>query len=290
LKVLLVSYRREDLLRRCVTQLESYFSTSDLLVVDNHSEESPAIADFCVARGIDIIRNDTNEGFAKAVNAGMRRLGSADPWVLLINPDTEVLIDPRQLTRFTTEKCACITAFNAAGSHPWDCERPIPNPWRSAWEDADLGWIRLPQPFGSRYRTFSDRHRGYLVGCFLIVSTQAWEKIGPFDERFWLYSEETDWCLRAHHLGLDCTVVPVMGYRHEAAQSVVGDAEAEARSAAALRTSRRLFIEKHWGTGGLRSYLMMERTLTAARIVLGSIRRTARGSLQNPDQQSGHLA
>ncbi|WP_220096748.1 glycosyltransferase [Mycolicibacterium sarraceniae] len=259
MKVLIVAYRREDLLRRCVDQLRSYFALSDLLIVDNRSEESQSIADYCLSMDIAIIRNEHNEGFAKAVNIGMRHLSDSgdDPWVFLLNPDTELLVDPNELVRFSTASSACLTTFDAAAKSPWDSEKPIPNPWRAAWEDSGLGRLRLPQPLGSRYRSFSQNHKGYLVGCFLLVSTAAWQRVGPFDERFWLYSEETDWCLRAYKEGMDCQVIPVLGYRHYARQASLGDPAVEVRSMNAYRKSRKLFIEKYWGGLGIRSYELL---------------------------------
>lgn len=271
MKVLIVTYRRPDLLKSCVSHLERYFAMSDLLVIDNHSEDSAAIFQYCASAGISITCNDENEGFAKAVNIGMRLIqeSSGDSWVLLLNPDADVLTDPRHLTGFAQPTTACITTFNAAAEHPWDCERPIPNPWRAAWEDSGFGRFRLPQPLGSRYRSFRTHRNGYLVGCYLLVATAAWQRVGPFDERFWLYSEEADWCLRAHQAGLDCLVAPILGYRHEAGQTSKGSSASELKASGAYWESRALFLDKHWGRVGTGTY----RTALAG---LGGLRRLLR--------------
>lgn len=279
MKVLIVTYRRADLLKRSIAELCTYFSAADLLVVDNRSDESDAISEYCSATGIAVLRNATNEGFARAVNRGMRQLISEGAtWVLLINTDAELLIDPKDIIRSAGSRWACVTTFDGAATLPWDCEKPIPNPWRAAWEDAGLGRVRIPQPLGSRYRRFSDRHRGYLVGCFLVVSTAAWERIGEFDERFWLYSEETDWCRRAYAAGMDCKVIPVIGYRHEARQASVGSAVAVHQANAAYRNSRILFLEKHWGPAGTYAYRIFLASLADLRKIAASARRLGRGS------------
>lgn len=274
MKVLIVTYRRPDLLESCVAHLERYFAMSDLLVIDNHSEDSAAIFQFCTTAGIAMIRNDENEGFAKAVNKGMRLIqeSSGDPWVLLLNPDADVLTDPRDLTGFAQPNTACITTFNAAAEHPWDCEKPIPNPWRAAWEDSGFGRFRLPQPLGSRYRSFRKHRNGYLVGCYLLVATTAWQQVGPFDERFWLYSEEADWCLRVHQAGLDCVVAPILGYQHEAGQTSKGSSASERQASDAYWESRALFLDKHWGRVGTGAY----RTALAGLSGLGRILRASR--------------
>lgn len=275
MKVLIVTYRRADLLRRCVSQLGAHFLLSDLLVVDNDSPESDVIAAYCAENGIGLIRNDSNEGFAKAVNVGMRRLVDRDDhsWVLLLNADTELLVDPHDLIRSASPKWAAITSFDASAHSPWDSEKPFPNPWRAAWEDSGFGRLRLPQPLGSRFRTFSSSHKGYLVGCFLLVSTAAWRRIGPFDERFWLYSEEVDWCLRAYQAGMECAVIPVLGYRHLARQSAAGSSVDIQNSEAAYRNSRILFIEKHWGPTGVRLYAGLVSMLVGLRRSTRIVRR-----------------
>lgn len=259
MKVLIVTYRRPDLLTSCVSHLESYFPMSDLLVVDNKSEDSPEIIEYCMASGIAIEPNAENEGFAKAVNIGMERLlqQSPDRWVLLLNPDAEVLTDPKAVAESAGTRTACMTTFNAADAYLWDCEKPIPNPWRAAWEDSGFGSIRLPQPLGSRYRFLNKRHRGYLVGCYLLIATAAWQRIGPFDERFWLYSEEADWCLRAYRSEMECTVVPVVGYRHHAGQTTQGDSASERQASLAYWNSRKLLLDKHWGRTGTYAYRIL---------------------------------
>lgn len=275
----MVTYRRPDLVERCIASIGRYVDTSDLLIVDNKSEDSSEIAELCAARDIAIIQNVDNAGFAKAVNIGMRRIMAQSPpnsWVLLLNPDAEVLCDPRRLPEYADPNTACITTFNAAEPAPWDCEKPIPNPWRAAVDDAGLGWLRLPQPFGSRYRSYSPNHKGYLVGCFLAISTAAWTRIGEFDEGFWLYSEETDWCLRAHQEGLTCRVVPILGHKHEAGQTTQGSSDAESLAQNAYHKSRRFFIEKHWGRMGLIVYTSTCHTLDSARRAVRSSRRNIR--------------
>lgn len=283
MKVLIVAYRRPELLERALAQLNPYFAMSDILVVDNHSRDSAAIAEICAAKRVPILRNDCNEGFAKAVNQGMRYLVAQRPddWVLLLNPDAELLVDPRLMTGFASDRCACIAALDTSAPRPWDSAKPIPNPWRAAWEDAGFGRIRLPQPLGSRYRTSPKVVRGYLVGCYLAISTAAWNRIGEFDERFWLYSEEVDWCLRARQAGMTCELVPLAGYRHEAGQSAAGSNTDIARAQSAYRESRLAFIKKHWGTGGVTTY---KRTVMALNTIRRGIRagRTAAERLRGP--------
>jgi GT2 family glycosyltransferase len=83
-----------------------------------------------------------------------------------------------------------------------------------------------------------------VVGAFLCARAEAIASIGPMDERFFLYSEEIDWCLRAHQAGWDVRHLPAMTVTHHAGRRDRGDLMAQ------LAYSRSLFARKHHGALG----------------------------------------
>ncbi len=84
----------------------------------------------------------------------------------------------------------------------------------------------------------------WVVGAFLCARAEAVASIGPMDERFFLYSEEIDWCLRAHQRGWDIRHLPAMTVTHHAGRRDRGDLMAQ------LAHSRSLFAAKHHGKLG----------------------------------------
>ncbi len=84
----------------------------------------------------------------------------------------------------------------------------------------------------------------WVVGSFLCARAEAVEEIGPMDERFFLYSEEIDWCLRARNAGWDIRHLPRMTVTHHAGRRDRGDLMAQ------LAHSRSLFAAKHHGRLG----------------------------------------
>ncbi len=84
-----------------------------------------------------------------------------------------------------------------------------------------------------------------LSGALIAFRRDAWTKIGPFDEAFRLYFEETDWLLRLRAAGLDSRFVPGAHAVHLYAQSSVREPSATAWFAAA----ERIFRRRHLGAG-----------------------------------------
>jgi hypothetical protein len=56
----------------------------------------------------------------------------------------------------------------------------------------------------------------FAIGTALLASRQVWERVGLIDESFFLYYEETDWCVRARRLGIPSVAVPASCVWHEA--------------------------------------------------------------------------
>ena len=92
----------------------------------------------------------------------------------------------------------------------------------------------------------------WLVGAFLIARREAIADVGPLDERFFLYSEEIDWCRRFGQAGWGVAHLPVIEVTHHAGRRWRGDMMAQ------LTHSRMLFARKHYGRGralGIRAAL-----------------------------------
>ena len=115
-----------------------------------------------------------------------------------------------------------------------------------------------------------------MVGAFLCARAEAIASVGPMDERFFLYSEEIDWCLRARQAGWDVRHLPVMTVTHHAGRRDRGDLMAQ------LAHSRSLFARKHhgcFGALGIHAALALGHLLRiAARLPLAPFKSSARGA------------
>ena len=120
--------------------------------------------------------------------------------------------------------------------------RRFPTPARDFGEAIGAAGGRLERSGArQRLRRLHDRAvRDWLVGAFLIARREAVAQVGPLDERFFLYAEETDWCLRFRAAGWDVRHLPLMTITHHEGDSTRPEAVAQ------LGHSRRRYAYKHF--------------------------------------------
>ena len=188
LAIVIVSFNCRKNLRQCLASLP----TAHIVVVDNASTDGGAAMAHIV--------NDTNRGFAAACNQAIS--ATTEPFLLLLNPDT---VNPpvQQLLDFmeaNPDVGACgPRIINPDGSAQVSCRR-FPTWWRMAL--AELGLRRF------YYVAHPGRDVEQLMGSCLMLRHAAVEQVGLFDERFFLYFEEVDLCLRLRQAGWHVAYVP----------------------------------------------------------------------------------
>jgi N-acetylglucosaminyl-diphospho-decaprenol L-rhamnosyltransferase len=186
-----------------------------------------------------------NRGFAAGNNAGIAV--ARGRYVLLLNPDVEVLAGGfdelvAALDSRPDVGIASVIQRGDDGELQYSMRR-FPSPARDLGESLFAShWpvLRSQQELvldGELYRR--ETSADWVVGAFMCVSSEALASIGPLDERFFVYSEEIDLCLRAHEAGWDVRHLPVMTVNHHAGRRDRGDLMAQ------LAHSRSLFAEKH---------------------------------------------
>ncbi|MET0558389.1 MAG: glycosyltransferase family 2 protein [Solirubrobacterales bacterium] len=230
---------------------------AEWIVADSESTDGTPDAIECEFDDVEVLRV-ANRGFAAGNNAGIAR--AQGRYVLLLNPDVEVLEGSFAdlLAALDSRPDVGIASVPQRGS---DGElqfsmRRFPSPARDLGES--LFAARWPV-FRSLQELDLDRDRygressaDWVVGAFLCARAEAVASIGPMDDRFFLYSEEIDWCLRARQAGWDVRHLPVMTVTHHAGRRDRGDLMAQ------LAHSRTLFAKKHYGRGrelGIRAAL-----------------------------------
>ena len=234
--VVVVAFGASDLLRQTLEPIAGL----PLVVIDNSSLS--AVKAVCDELRIPYVDAGANLGFAAGANLGVRELwsrhGPVD--VLLLNPDA-VLAEADVHTLHTALHDGPSTAAVApalSGAHgPQRPCWPFPAPGRM-WREA-FGLL------GAR-RDDAD----WLVGAALLLSARAIEEIGPFDERFFLYGEETDWQRRAVLAGWAVRLVPEVTVDH-----VGGGTSGDPRRREALfHAGQETYIRKWAGPVGWQSY------------------------------------
>jgi glycosyltransferase involved in cell wall biosynthesis len=249
--IVIVSYRRADLLRQCLESAAATLPASAVHVWDNRSDgtdEIRALAEQFV--DVDWHFCDENLGFAAAVNRLAER--SSGSTFLLLNPDAQLIGDLsgcRTLLATDTAVAAAAPLIAEAGDDQgWSNAHREPSLLRQitsyAGVDARVGHHpRLSLTYGERPSAVD----GYLTGACLLISRAAWERVGPFDERYFLYGEEADWQRRARNRGYRIELVDEPGVVHSAGGTVSDDPAAARMSLDRLNAARRRYLADHHG-------------------------------------------
>jgi hypothetical protein len=86
------------------------------------------------------------------------------------------------------------------------------------------------------------REVDFVTGCFLLIRRELWDRLGGFDERFFMYAEEADLCWRARLIGARPLFTPDATIIHHGG----GSETARASKIEKLFAGRATFIDKHW--------------------------------------------
>ena len=201
--ILIVNFRSAQLIGRTVAVAREFAGEeARLIVVDNSPGDGSSEIIRSASPGATVITNPVNRGFAAAVNQAFA-VAEADV-VFLLNPDVQRISGSyaEVADGFRDRRVAAVAArlINADGTEQPNCFR-APRPFDFLAEDMALAerfpnWrrsrrFRMPEWAGPNPRRID-----WAAGACLFLRRAAFADVGPFDERFFVYCEETDW-LRA---------------------------------------------------------------------------------------------
>ena len=196
------------------------------MLVDNSPGDGAAEALLGVVPRAEVIANTRNVGFAAAVNQGIRA-GEAE-LVLLLNPDVTAIRGAweRVRDRFASEPRLGALAprlRDEGGAVQRACRR-VPTRFDLLSENLDLArrlprWNR-PRRFQMMDWDYAEaRYVDAATGACLFLRREALDDVGPLDERFFVYWEETDWLVRAGRRGWRALYLPEVEAVHATSTS-----------------------------------------------------------------------
>lgn len=258
------------------------------LVVDAGSSDDTATA---IERELDqvrVLRRD-NRGFAASNNVALAE--ARGRYVLLLNPDVEIrsgtlgMLVSAMDARPKLGMASVIQRGDSGELLP--SIRRFPSPLRSLGEALFAAhWpvlrsLQEPEVRASRYER--EGEVDWLVGAFLIARREAVQAVGPLDERFFLYSEEIDWCYRFRQQGWPVAHLPGMAVTHHCGAGAHGELMPQ------LSHSRLLFAAKHYGPvkrAGIRAALALRHSIRIAALAVASLVRPSQAERLRAERAS----
>ena len=231
LSVILVNWNAGSELLNTLAALYQALSAlpeSEVILVDNGSGDQSTNTAEQEFPQLKVTHNSTNLGFGTANNVGFAQ--ARGHYLLLVNPDLrmntaalEALLDFME-THPQAGICGpTVLESDGVTISPW-CARRDPHPWDAFCEYAFLSKLFPHRRLFSRYVMGDWDHAsncqvGSLTGACMFVRREVIEQIGGFDEQFFMYGEDLDWCRRIRQAGWQVWYVASAKVQHEGAHS-----------------------------------------------------------------------
>jgi GT2 family glycosyltransferase len=247
--VVIVSYNTRALLLECLESLRLVTCPLEIVVVDNASGDGTVAAVRERRPDVAVIANGENLGFSKANNLGIR--ATKAPYVLVLNSDAAVrpgavetladILDARADVAVvgprTVSPDGSIQVSFGPDLTPW-------NEWRQgrlvrAVKAREPAALRRAEALASR-----EHDPDWVSGSCFLARREVLDRVGGFDEAFFLYEEDVDLCRRVRQAGFRVLFTPRAEVLHHLGRSME---QASNRARAEYRRSHLLYYEKHRG-------------------------------------------
>ncbi len=246
LSVIIVNYNAASVLERCLMSLDHHLENlpHEICVVDNGSTDGSRTLIKSRFPHVQLIANDQNAGFTVAINQGLRKTSGRT--VLWLNPDTEILdADIQALLRYLKENPRVgilgPMLLNTDGQRQFSC-RSFPSHKTALFNRYSLLTRWFPRnPFSQDYlhsdwnSTSIIQKVDWVSGACLLHRREVSDVLGGLDERFFIYCEDVDFCLRAYQAGWETQYYPEMRVLHHVAEG----------GSRHKSVARRMVVERH---------------------------------------------
>lgn len=244
--LVIVTHNSEDVLGDCLASIDLHAPAEPVIVVDNASEDgSAALAE--AAPQVTLIRAEENEGFSKANNRALRAIETE--FALVLNPDA------RLTSSLLPELLAAADRMPGAAAFGPKTVYEDGRPQVSFGPDLSLAseyrqrklvkGVKAGAAWALEEFERESRHArpvDWISGSCMLLRMSAVREAGFFDERYFLYEEDADLCLRLRQAGSHVMFIPQAVVIHELGTSM---AKASKRARDAYDESHRLYYRLH---------------------------------------------
>lgn len=266
LSIVIVSYNTKEFLKECLSSIQETAKdfTYEMIVVDNASNDNSSEMVSKEFKDVLLIPSKENLGFSKANNLGVKK--TSGRYVLFLNADTLVYEKTlKYMVDFMDKNkdAGAVTCKLSLPSGEIDdaAHRGFPTPWNSFSHFSGISKIfpktKIFGGYNLGYLNLSKAHEiDALAGAFMFVRKEAGEEVNWWDEDYFFYGEDLDFCYLLKEKGWKIYYVPEVSILHYKGVSggikkhskhlTTADEETRIKSQKERFRAMRLFYKKHY--------------------------------------------
>ncbi|OGM06239.1 hypothetical protein A2129_02700 [Candidatus Woesebacteria bacterium GWC1_42_13] len=239
ISVVILSWNTKDITDRCLSCLkkaEDFVKDRadvEVIVIDNASNDGSGEMIAKKHPWVRLFKMKKNLGYARGNNFGFKKANPRNNYLLIINSDVYV----KEKTLFsalryleknpTCDAIGCRLYYEDGRFQPSAGYLPTPKSvWSWIWGLDKLPIIKnffLPVHPTERNFFVNDRQVGWVMGAFLFMKREVFEETQGFDENFFMYMDEVEWCRRVQESGYKICYTPNFSVIHLDKASAQGD-------------------------------------------------------------------
>lgn len=208
--IIVIHYGSIERTTDCLTKLKTKIGSHQLILINNTDADLAKLAK--IIPGTKLIDNKINVGFAKAVNQGIT-LGLIDKsitHIMLLNNDLYISAGTLQELLLTFVKHSTAGIVSPILHHSGG---PV-SAGKYDWGGKYNKWTGMVKHVNWENKSKTILSVQHVAGAAMLISRDLVGKIGNFDERFFLYYEDLDFCLRAREAGFTIHINPMIVGEH----------------------------------------------------------------------------
>lgn len=239
LSIIVINYQSKDYLEKFLDSTEKYLQGIDdfdfeVILVKNDTEPLTALAKN-YQLPIKIINSQKNIGFGAANNLASKQ--ATGKYLLFINPDTQLVDSSLQEMVRLLEK---FPEIGVTGPKIIEADKNLPQPW-TCGKKTSLSSVLFRNSINKPWNKNESTEVDWVSGTALVLSKELFKKITGFDEKFFMYFEDQDLCLRVKDFGKKIIFFPSAKIIHFNGKSWKDEKEKKHH----FYKSQDYFFEKH---------------------------------------------
>ena len=253
LSIIIVNYNVQYFLEQCLLSVleASKNILSEIIVVDNNSTDDSCTMILKKFPQITLLRKTANTGFSKANNLGVDR--AKGEYVLILNPDTLVAEDTlEKVINFSETKnkfgAIGVKYIDGTGNFLPECKRNFPSVGVACKKL--LGFSN--KYYANQIGENENREVDVLSGAFMLLKRDVYNKVGGFDEDYFMYGEDVDLSYKLTNRGYNNYYYGGSTIIHYKGESTIKDINYLKNFYGAMK----IFYKKHYKISNLVYYSM----------------------------------